>query len=347
MVQNFGSKLTDPHMSRLVKAISALDGARILLTGGTGFVGKWLIEIAKIAHENSQSRIEIVVPTRNLTSVHALATRAIGFTELSLVEGDLLTAELNVGNIDMIIHAATPASAELNESDPQEMLRINSQSMISALHYAKNGVPFLFTSSGAVYGLQPQSISHFMEGVAMPSAPEQQLTAYGKGKQVAESLCVEAGLSQACSPIIARLFTFSGNHLPRNTHFAIGNFVQNVLDRKPIFINSDGQSRRSYLFGADMATWLWCALSEREIAQPLHVGSERSISILELAQVVAKVSEQILNFKPDINLAIPASNKTIFHQYVPATVMTRSFLKTEEWTSLEKSIELMIKSELN
>jgi dTDP-glucose 4,6-dehydratase len=120
-------------------------------------------------------------------------------------------------------------------------------------------------------------VSHVAEGIMEPNPPTDELNSYAKGKQVAEKLCLDAGEQKICDSKIARLFAFSGRYLPRDTHFAIGNFIQNVLDRKPIFINSDGQSRRSYLYGADMATWLgvpW--LNERLFGHCMSVQSVRS-----------------------------------------------------------------------
>ena len=345
MVQNLSTELSEPHLDRLIEAINQLGGSRVLLTGGTGFVGKWLIETAKIACDNGATSFEIVVPTRSLNSKHALETKSIGFKNLSFVEGDILSQTLDFGSIDSIVHAATPASATLNESNPTEMTRINTQSMQAALKFAKNKIPFLFVSCGAVYGNQPQSVSHISE---MQDQPYNELTsAYAKGKQLAESMCMQSATVGSCTPIIARLFTFSGHYLPRDTHFAIGNFIQNVLDRKPIFINSDGLSRRSYLYGADMATWLWSSMGLTDIPEHLHIGSEQSISVLELAQTVAKVSERILNFASQISVGKQITNTNHFHQYVPETTKTRNLLRTKEWTSLEKSIELMISAALN
>ena len=336
--------LNSPYIARLNSALKVLAGSRILLTGGTGFVGKWLLQTAQIAQANSSDQIEIVIPTRRLSAPHVQLTKQIGCPNISWIECDFLREKIKVGAVDMIIHAATPASAELNESNPIEMTKINTQSMQAALKFAENKVPFLFTSSGAVYGNQPQSITHISEH---QNQPYSELTsAYAKGKKLAESMCAQAGQAGLCSPIIARLFAFSGYYLPRDTHFAIGNFVQNVLDRKPIHINSDGQARRSYLCGADMATWLWCALAKGESPHPLHIGSEHSISILELAQTVARVSAVELNFVPEIKVAITAPNSASFHQYVPSNTITRSHLNVEEWTTLETSIALMIRDSL-
>ena len=157
---------------------------------------------------------------------------------------------------------------------------------------------------------------------------------------------MQAGEAGSCTPIIARLFAFSGRYLPRDTHFAIGNFVQNVLDRKPILINSDGQSRRSYLYGADMAIWLWSALAKKTPPHPLHIGSEHSISILELAQAVASTSATELNFTPEIRVAETSANPEKFHQYVQSNSDTRSYLNVQEWTSLNAGIAQMIRNSM-
>jgi nucleoside-diphosphate-sugar epimerase len=342
MVQKFSTELTEPQLNRLIHAINQLDGSRVLLTGGTGFVGKWLIETAHIACTSGATNFEIVVPTRNLLASHVKETEKIGFKNLSLVQGDLLGDALSVGGVDSIIHAATPASAALNESNPSEMTKINIDSMRAALKFAKNKTPFLFTSSGAVYGNQPQTVAHISERQEQPFS--ELTSAYAKGKQRSETMCLQAGEAGSCTPIIARLFAFSGHYLPRDTHFAIGNFIQNVLNRSPIVINSDGLARRSYLYGADMAIWLWSALAKEKAPNPLHIGSERSISILELAQTVAKVSSAELNFTPEIKVAKTPDDPKKFHQYVPSNSNTRSFLNVQEWTSLESGIAQMIRN---
>ena len=330
---------TPDMLSRLHRSVTDLNGSRILLTGGSGFVGKWMLQTAKIAQENSATEIELVVPTRRLSANHVQTAIAIGCPNVSWVEGDFLNGALDLGQIDMIIHAATPASAQLNAENPVEMLHINAEAMKSVLRYAGNNQPLLFTSSGAVYGTQPQSVGHIAEGNVEPNPPTEQLNAYAQGKQIAERLCSEAGTSGRCSSIIARLSAFGGEYLPRDTHFAIGNFIQNALDRQPIAIQGDGRARRSYLYGADMATWLWSALAHDENNEPLHIGSEHSVSILELAQTVARVSGEVLNYFPEITVAKQTDLSEPVHQYVPANLRTRQTLQVSEWTSLEEIIK--------
>jgi dTDP-glucose 4,6-dehydratase len=335
--------LAQPQVERVLGIFRAFVGSRVLLTGGSGFVGKWMLEIAKIAQQELAIALEFVVPTRQLSAHHVQTAVAIGCPNVSWIEGDFLNETVDVGHIDMIIHAATPASAQLNAENPAEMLRINVESMRSVLRYSDGDTPLLFTSSGAVYGSQPQTISHIAEGDVEPIPPIEQLSAYAQGKQAAERMCRDAGATGRCSPIIARMFAFGGEYLPRDTHFAIGNFMQNALDRKPIVIHGDGRARRSYLYGADMATWLWSALAHGgEHEEPLHIGSEHSVSILELAQTVAAVSGEVLNYVPEIIVEKEISPLEPVHQYVPANARTRELLQVSEWTPLEEIIRRTI-----
>ena len=92
-----------PHLERLLTAFERINGSRILLTGGTGFVGKWMLQTAKIAQANSHSKIELVIPTRQLSAQHVQDAIAIGCPNVSWVEGDFLTNAPDVGNVDMII----------------------------------------------------------------------------------------------------------------------------------------------------------------------------------------------------------------------------------------------------
>ena len=331
---------------RLGTAFKELAGSRILLTGGTGFVGKWLLRTAKDAQTNSLNQIEIVVPTRQLSAPHVQSAMQIGCPNVSWIEGNFLEEQIGIGSVDMIIHTATPASAKLNAEDPSEMLRVNIAAMESVLRLADDSVPLLFTSSGAVYGTQPESMTHIPERSIDPIPPMDQLNAYAQGKQAAERMCREAGDEGRCNPIIARLFAFGGEYLPRDTHFAIGNFVQNALNRKPIVIKGDGRARRSYLYGGDMATWLWSALAHGGNGEPLHIGSENSISILELAQIVAKVSGEVLNYVPEVIVSVPVNESSPVHHYVPSTAQTQKTLNVEEWTGLDEIIARMMRNVL-
>jgi dTDP-glucose 4,6-dehydratase len=188
---------------------------------------------------------------------------------------------------------------------------------------AKGCKKLLFTSSGAVYGPRTSPASENDE--CLP------VTAYGKGKLQAERMLLDSGLDVK----IARCFAFAGKHLPRTIHYAIGNFIQNCLDGQPIVINGDGTPLRSYMYADDLVEWLFTILERGERGCVYNVGSDRALSIFELAETVRRVlgskNEIVVKGRPD-NAVAPSV-------YVPSIVRARDDLGLDVKVSLEESVQ--------
>lgn len=157
---------------------------------------------------------------------------------------------------------------------------------------------------------------------------------YAEGKRISELLCSVISGSSQLECKIARCWAFCGPHLPFDQHFAIGNFIGDVLAGRPIRILGDGQPRRSYLYAADLAAWLWTLLFRAPASVAFNVGSDRDVSILELAQIVAST----LNPTAEILVAQQPVPGVAPPRYVPSVTKARELLGLRETVGLEEAI---------
>jgi dTDP-glucose 4,6-dehydratase len=137
--------------------------------------------------------------------------------------------------------------------------------------------------------------------------------------------------------MIARLFAFAGPHLPLDLNFAIGNFVRDALKGGPIQIAGDGTPKRSYLYAADLAVWLWTILLRGQPARPYNVGSDEEVNIAELAELVLR------NAAPGTSIEIAQSPKPGVPpaRYVPCVNRAREELGLRVRIPLDEAIRRM------
>jgi len=310
---------------------------RILITGGSGFVGSSIVELF-----TTFKTYNISVSTRKRSNLPIKTQSGLAVNHFYW---DVRDATVAKPDFDVIVHAATPASALLNNSDPKEMFKVVVQGMENVIEFAsRHQKPpiVLFTSSGAVYGDVPEFIGSVPENWSGAVNPYQPSSAYAEGKRAAEFLLSEASSRGVCKGLLARMFAFSGVDLPMDRHFAIGNFVRDAVRDHTIQVRSDGLSVRSYMDQRDMANWLLRILEVGRTEEIYHVGSERAISIRDLAHLIALRTEVILQLK--VTVEIQGLNSSIdgVSRYVPSTLATRTALGVNETISLEESIDAMI-----
>lgn len=313
-----------------------LRGERLFLTGGTGFFGCWLLESLLWANDRLALGAEAVVLTRRPDAFDRKAPHLARHPAVRLVEGDVRTFSFPRGPFPFVVHAATDASAALNEQDPLAMLDtiVEGTRRVLALAREAGCRKLLLTSSGAVYGRQPPELSHVGEehaGAPDPCAPR---SAYGEGKRVAELLCALHGRAHGFEAKIARCFAFVGPYLPLDIHYAIGNFVRDAVAGAPIVVRGDGTPVRSYLYAADLALWLWTILLEGAPARPYNVGSEEPVSIAELARRVSAVAT------PPVRVEVlgRAEPGRPAERYVPSVRRARDELGLAAHVGLEDAI---------
>ena len=271
-----------------------LRGARILVTGATGFFGRWLVESLLSADEHYELGVRILALSRNPDSFLGSSPH-LASPRLTWLKGSVATLEsgaLGGEKLDMVIHLATEADMQAAGANPAAAAAVITDGTRRALELAAHAGAsrFLFTSSGAVYGRQPPGMERIPEDYPGKPDPLDGSWAYalpGEAKRQAEQLCEAYARERGTGAVIARCFTFAGPGLPADSKFAFGNFMRDALRGGPIVIEGDGTPVRSYLHASDLAIWLWALLLRGKPGRAYNVGSEQPISLLQLAEAIS------------------------------------------------------------
>lgn len=314
-----------------------LRGGRIFITGGTGFFGKWLLESLILANERLGLNMQATVLTRNVDSLARTAPHLATNPAIRLHAGDIRTFDFPDGTFSHIIHAAaTAAVATFNDEQPLDKFDNIVGGTRRTLDFAVRckAEKLLFVSSGPVYGRQPADISHMAEDFPGTPRPDDREAILGESKRSSEFLCHFYAAQHGFSATTARCFSFVGPHLQLDIHYAIGNFIRNVLRGESIHIAGDGSPVRSYLYAADLTIWLWTLLFRGESQRVYNVGSEEAITIGELAHMVARFGEPPLS----VLIAKTPTPGAPVNRYVPSTQRARCELGLRQHISLDEAI---------
>ena len=298
----------------------SLRGARLFITGGSGFFGQWLLESFIGACDRFALDATALVLTRDPARTAARLPHLAAHPAIALWEGEIRSFPFPAVPFTHIVHAATPPSTRMNAEQPVEMWSVIADGTRRVLELARQcGTPrLLFTSSGAVYGTQPPELPGLPEDY--PGAPDPLAAgaAYGVGKRAAEFLCAAYARAHGITAVIARPFAFVGPGLPLDAHYAVGNFIRDGLAGGPIRVHGDGTPARSYLYAADLAGWLWTLLLCGTPGRAYNVGAEAAVSIAELAHMVAAQCSP----SPAVEIACPPQPGAPA-RYVPDTTRAR------------------------
>lgn len=314
-----------------------LAGQRILLTGCTGFFGKWML--ATLAHLNrGGAGIDVTAISRSPQAFLSEYPEYDDSGWITWLEHDVqLPLKTPQGlRFDLVVHAATDTLAGA-QADP---LKIYNTILDGARHVLDLAVRtgarrILFTGTGAQYG--PLAFGHPVSESSLSSCASHLVSsAYAEAKRAQETLAVIYGQRYGLEVILARCFAFSGPGIALDAHFAIGNFVRDALWKDELVLQSSGRAVRSYLHGADLAAWLLTLLVRGATANAYNVGSDKGLTVAELAhRVVACIAPG----KPVRILGVDEAAQARSY-YVPDIEKARG-LGLDDWTSLDQSIDSM------
>jgi nucleoside-diphosphate-sugar epimerase len=298
-------------------------GARVFITGGTGFFGSWLLETLLWANDHLKLGASVTVLTRRAARFQTRVPHLAGHPAVTLHPGDVRDFDFPDGRFSHVIHGAAESFNGGSSEEGRRQFDIMLDGTRRALEFSRQAGAgrFLLTSSGAIYGRQPSDVEHLPEEFAGGPDPSNPQTAGAEAKRACESLCA-VHADGTLQPTIARCFAFLGPYLPLDAHFAAGNFIRDALRGGPIRIHGDGTPIRSYLYAADLAVWLWTILLRGRSGRAYNIGSEQPIAIAGLARAVAAGFAP----QPRIEVARAADPRQPPDRYVPSTARARTEL---------------------
>lgn len=288
----------------------------LLIIGGSGFFGKSILDSYKRGLLKKWDINSIYILARNAKNLACENPELINQSVL-LINGDISTCE-SLPKADYVIHAAanTDAARYVNTPDLEKKNIINGTSNFCRLakKYLRDS-KILYVSSGAVYGIARQSYYTFSEDDPLATLKSIGLHKrdYAGAKRASEVEIINLG-KLGLSVSIARCFAFIGKYLPRDQHFAIGNFIENGLKNSEIEVKANGNVYRSYMYADDLVYWLFAIMLDGNSTTPIYnVGSAECIEVRELAELIKKRFNciKISQKKPtnDIDFYVPNIKK--------------------------------------
>lgn len=310
-------------------------GKRLFITGGTGFFGKWILESFIWVKENLNLDSEITVLTRDFEKFKREMPHIACHPSVRFIIGDVRNFSYPDGDFQYILHlASASAIGKYLGEDPLQRFDTIVQGTRRVLDFAvRCGCKkLLFTSSGYVYG--SHSVSRVSEEQPACVSPFDSNAPLGVGKLAAEFLCQEYSNKYGFQVKIARCFSFVGPYLQLNIHYAVGNFIRDLLMGGPICVESDGSAIRSYMYTSDLTIWLWNIFFKGKTCYPYNVGSEDAVTIKELANTVAQFSNDQIKVK----IKNPPDPGKKPHIYVPSTKRARMEMGLKQSVGLVDAI---------
>ncbi len=293
---------------------------RALVTGGAGFLGSHLID--RLLSEG----LEVVAVDNLITGQTRNIAHLKDNPNFTFLQHDACQPYDFDRSFRYVFHFASPASPGDFERFPVEILRVGSVGTELALRVAQEcGATFVMASTSEVYGdptVNPQPETYF--GNVNPVGPR---GVYDEAKRFSEAMTMSFARNFGVDTRIARIFNTYGPRMRANDSRVVPSFISAALAGKPMQIQGDGMQTRSFCYCDDLIDGIW-RLTQHTYTEPVNLGADHEITMIELAKVVAETVGVDLEF---VHLPLPKDDPKVRR---PDLTLARKILDYEPKTSI-------------
>ena len=282
-----------------------MGGKRLLIVGGAGFLGYYLVQSVLHWNRTATSPIDVTVYDNYIRGIPTWLSDLSGTPGLTLVRHDIsqpLPAEMPA--FQYIVHGGSIASPVYYKKYPIETMDANVNGLRSLLEYTKRQrettAPvegFLFYSSSEIYGdPTPDAIPtpETYRGYVSCTGPR---ACYDESKRYGETLCVNFTERHQLPIKVARPFNNYGPGLKISDHRVLPDFARDVFADRDIVMKSDGSPRRTFCYVADAIVGYYKVLVVGRPGEAYNIGVETpEISMAELAEKVAAIGRELFGY---------------------------------------------------
>jgi UDP-glucuronate decarboxylase len=310
------------------KRSSANPTRRVLVTGGTGFIGSHLCE--RLIADGCYVYCLDNNYTGSAENIRALSAHP----HFEFLYRDVLTP-VSI-EVDAIYNLACPASPVHYQADPVRTTLTSVLGALNVLQLAEScGAKVLQASTSEIYGdprVHPQTEVYW--GNVNPIGPR---ACYDEGKRCAETLFFDYRRASGLSIKVARIFNTYGPRMLENDGRIMSNFVVQALRGEPITVYGDGSQTRSFCYVSDLVEALVRFMeSPDEITGPINLGNPEEVSVLEVAR---RVIEATNSTSPVVFLPLPQDDPT---RRKPDITAARRALAWQPTVSLDEGLRRTI-----
>ena len=268
------------------KISNRLEGKKILITGGSGFLGKYFVEIFKEYNKKLKNPIKVTVYDKVFKNIDLFKSSNIKF-----IKKDVSKKFIFNKKIDIVIHAAGIASPFYYRKEPIETLDVAINGTRNCLEIAKkNNAKFIFFSSSEIYG-DPDKLNvptkETYRGNVSSMGPR---ACYDESKRLGETLCYIYNSYYNLHTNIIRPFNIYGPGMGQKDYRIFPNFISNILNGKKINIYGTGNQTRTYCYISDAIEGFIRVICLGRSGEAYNIGNSKpEVSVKDIYNILKKI----------------------------------------------------------